>query len=248
MSVAEVGPDGQIKPYPDGEWNSWRNTKRDEITPENHWICVQSVVADGKGSLWVLDPAAPATERTIKGGPKLVQIDLSTNRVVKVIPFNEKVAPTASYLNDVRFSPDGGYAYITDSGQGALVVVNLASGTAYRVLDGHPTTQPEKGVVVKTDGKELRRPDGRGAVFAADSIALSPDGDYLYWQALTGHTLHRLPTSVLTRVTPDTVVASRVEDLGKVGVSDGYWMDGKGNLYLSALEENAINVRNPLGN
>ncbi|HEX5998363.1 MAG TPA: L-dopachrome tautomerase-related protein [Hyphomicrobiaceae bacterium] len=244
VSVAELGPDGQLKPYPNEEWNSWRNTKRDQVPPESHRVCVQSVVADGNGNLWVLDPAAPATERVVKGGPKLVQIDMASNEVAQVIAFDETVAPTASYLNDVRFSPDGNRAYITDSGQGAIVIVDLASGTAHRVLDGHPSTQPEKGVVVKTDGKELRRPDGRGALFAADGIALSPDGKFLYWQALTGHTLYRIATSALQDGhQPEDQLASKVETVGKVGVSDGYWMDSRGNLYLSALEENAIKLR-----
>lgn len=47
-----------------------------EVSPREHFVTVQSVVADGRGSLWVVDPAAPNTEKTIKNGPKLVQIDL----------------------------------------------------------------------------------------------------------------------------------------------------------------------------
>src|SRR3954463_14201149 len=108
-----------------------------------------------------VDPAAPATAPVVQGGPKLVRIDLKTNKVTQVIHFDEKVAPQGSYLNDVRFSPDGRHAYLTDAGAtGALVVVDLQSGRARRVLDGHPSTQPEKNVVVKIDGRELRRPAG----------------------------------------------------------------------------------------
>lgn len=47
------------------------------------------------------------------------------------------------------------------------------------------------------DGRELRRPDGRGVEFAVDGIALSPDGQYLYYQALTGRTLYRIATAAL---------------------------------------------------
>jgi sugar lactone lactonase YvrE len=53
----------------------------------------------------------------VKGGPKLVRIDLATNEVAHVFSFDEDLAPQGSYLNDVRFSPDGGFAYITDSDQ-----------------------------------------------------------------------------------------------------------------------------------
>jgi sugar lactone lactonase YvrE len=112
------------------------------------------------------------------------------------------------------------------------------------VLEEHPATQPEKDVVVKTDGKPLRRPDGRGAEFAADGIALSRDGKWLYWQALTGRTLYRVPTSALHDSTSsDEVLARKLERVGENGVSDGLWIDDRGQMWISALEENAVKVR-----
>ena len=93
VSVAEVMKDGSIRPYPNDEWNAWRNARMNEVTPKDHFVCVQSVVADGRGSVWVLDPAAPNTERVVKEGPKLVQIDLASNQVKRVIGFDETVAP-----------------------------------------------------------------------------------------------------------------------------------------------------------
>jgi len=245
LSVAEVAGDGQVKPYPNEEWNAWRNAKKDQFSPNDHFVCVQSVVADGRGNLWVVDAAAPATAQVVRGGPKLVRIDLRSNKVAQTIPFGEIVAPQGSYLNDVRVSPDGRQAYLTDSGaKGALVVVDLQSGQARRVLDGHVSTQPEKGVVVKTDGQELRRPDGRGVEFAADSIALSPDGRHLYWKALTGRTLYRIATEALgnSRLSPDEL-ESRVERVGESEPTDGLWIDKRGRLYLSAIESNAVKVR-----
>lgn len=185
VSVAEVMKDGSVRPYPNQQWNAWRNVRSDELDPSTHLVCLQSVVADGRGSVWVVDPASPAVQRIVPGGPKLVRIDLATDRVTQVIRFGQDVAIPGSYLNDVRFSNDGKHAYLTDAGQrGALVVVELASGKARRVLDGYPSTQPEKSVVVRTDGKPLRYPDGRPVLLAADSIALSSDGAWLYWKAL----------------------------------------------------------------
>ena len=72
VSVAELLPDGGLRPYPDAGWNSWRNARKDEMDGSRHWVCVQSVVADHAGNLWVLDPAAPAQERVVTGAPKLV--------------------------------------------------------------------------------------------------------------------------------------------------------------------------------
>jgi sugar lactone lactonase YvrE len=251
VSVAEVMKDGSLRPYPDEQWNAWRNVRRDELDPSDHWVCVQSVVADGRGSVWVVDPAAPAVDGLVPGGPKLVRIDLATDRVTQVIRFGQDVAIPGSYLNDVRFSKDGKYAFLTDAGQrGALVVVDLAAGRARRVLDGHPSTQPEKGVVVSTDGKPLRYPDGRPVLFAADSIALSSNGAYLYWKALTGNTLYRIQTAALTDSgLAGKDVAARVQPFGKVGPTDGFWIGRRADtdsdiLYITSIEDNAIKARN----
>ena len=246
VSVAELVGDS-VKPYPDEEWNAWRNAKKDEITPDDHWVCVQSIVADGRGSLWVLDPAAPAQAHLVAQGAKLVKIDLATDKVVQTIAFGEDVAPQGSYLNDVRFSNDGKYAYITDSGVvGALVVVDLAAGKSVRLLDGHPSTQMKKGLNVSVDGDALRRPDGRGVEFSADGIELSGDGKYLYWQAIKGDDLYRIPTEALLGAgLRGEDVSGSVEPYGKNGVNDGLLIArGTDDMYLTSVQDNAIKVRN----
>ncbi|MEJ8629517.1 L-dopachrome tautomerase-related protein [Sphingomonas sp. I4] len=71
--------------------------------------------------------------------PKLVRIDLASNTVTKTILVPGDVALQGTYLNDIRFSPDGKTGYITDSGtRGAIIVVDLESGKSHRALDGHP--------------------------------------------------------------------------------------------------------------
>lgn len=245
VSVAEL-KDGQLRPYPDEAWNAWRNARKDELTPHDHWVCVQSVVADGRGGLWVLDPAAPAQAHLVDGGAKLVRIDLATDKVTQAIAFDAAAAPQGSYLNDVRFSHDGKYAFITDSGvKGALLVVDIASGKTVRVLDGHPSTQMKKGLNVTADGKVLRRPDGRGVEFSADGIELSGDGQYLYWQAIKGDELYRIPTAALTGAgSPGEDIGGQVESYGKNGVNDGLLIARGTNLmYLTSVQDDAIKVR-----
>jgi sugar lactone lactonase YvrE len=206
ISVAELLADGSLKPYPTDEWNAWRNARKDEMTPNDHWVCVQSVVADCRGSLWVLDPAAPAQSVIVPGGPKMVRIDLATNTVAQTIAFGEEVALQGSYLNDVRFSKDGRFAFITDSGlKGAIVVVE----------------------------------------FAADGIAISEDGQYLYWQAIKGVSLYRIPTRVLIDAgLGDDEVAAAVEPFGSNGVADGLLIArGTEMMFVTAPEEDAVKVR-----
>ncbi len=242
VSVAEL-QGGALIPFPDASWNAWRNAAKDQISPKNHWVCVQSVVGGPNGNVWVLDPAAPAMAAVVKDGPKLVEIDMRTRLPARVVAFGEDVAPQGSYLNDVRFSPDGGTAYLTDSGaKGALIVVDLASGKARRVLDGDPRTQPDPTVTVIYDGKPLRRPDGRGVEFAADGIALSVDGSTLYWQAIKGKTLYSVPTAALRD--PAANVASQVQVVGENGPADGLIISrADGRMYITSPQDDAIKVR-----
>jgi sugar lactone lactonase YvrE len=244
VSVAELMPDGSTKPYPNEEWNAWRNARMSEVSPNDHFVCVQSVVADRRGSLWVVDPAAPDAEKTIKGGPKIVEIDLKSNNVKRTFPIGADVAGPASYLNDIRIAPDGRFAYLTDSGSpGGLVVLDIGSGQAWRVLSEHPSTQFDPSVTVMTDGQPLRRPDGRQPLFNADSLALSKDGNTLYWQALTGKTLYRIPTSSIQSAA--AAGQARPERVATTEPADGLWTGDNDEIYLSSLTDNAVKVINP---
>ncbi|RFB88685.1 gluconolactonase [Rhizobium leguminosarum bv. trifolii] len=247
VSVAEVMTDGSIKPYPNDEWNAWRNAKMSEVSPKDHFVTVQSVVADGRGSLWVVDPAAPNSEKTVKDGPKLVQIDLKSNSVKRVYPFGPDVAGPSSYLNDVRIAPDGAFAYFTDSGTpGGLVVLDLNSAKAWRVLSDDPSTQFEKDVAIHVDGKPLRRPDGRQPLFNADSIALSEDGKTLYWKALTGKTMYRISTDALQKASQDPP-AAKPGKYADTEPTDGLWIDDQNRIYLSTIQNDGIKVLGPDG-
>jgi len=245
-SVAELLPDGTLQPYPGYDWNRWG---KDEAShPEAHFVCVQSVVVDGDDFLWVLDPASPGFKGVVPGGPKLVRINLDTGVVERNIPFDDAVAPRNSYLNDVRFDPDGVFAFITDSGTGAIVVVDLASGKSWRRLAGHPSTKAEPGYVPVIGGKELRNENGQVPQIHADGIAIDAEGEYLYYHALTARTLYRIRTIALTDPNlPEEQVAKYVEKVAETGAVDGMLMDADDNLYLTALEQNAILRYRPTG-
>lgn len=246
ISVAEI-KNGKPVPYPDQEWNRYRNAA--PLSPADHFVCVQAMTADGKGNLWVIDPAAPNTEFIVPGGPKLVKIDLKTDKVAQVFGFGTDVAPQGSYLNDVRFSPDGKWAYITDSGAtGALVVVDLTTGKGRRLLEGDVSTMPDKSVKVVVDGVTLKQPDGRGVQFAADSISIDPKGEYLYWQPLTGKVLYRIATTALQdpNLSPDQLKA-KVEKAADSRPNDGLWTDASGRIFFTDIGGSAITTRDTDG-
>lgn len=230
-------------PYPDAEWNQWSPG----TDPSRRFVCVQSVHVDSKGKLWVLDAGSPRMEGVVLGAPKLVGIDLAKNAVVDVIPFDSTIATPQSYFNDVRVDPAHSTAYITDSGAGAIVVVDLTHKRARRLLDGHSAVLAEE-LALQVGGRELRLASGAPLRVNCDGIALDPTADVLYWQALTGRTLYSIRTSVLrdTTATP-AVVAAAVRRIGETVGCDGMATDAKGNLFFSAIERDAIVVRKTNG-
>jgi sugar lactone lactonase YvrE len=239
ISVAEI-VNGQPKAFPNDEWNK-------PGAAGSHFICVQSVVVDDQDNLWVLDPAAPKMQEIVKGGPKLVKIDLATNQVMQTIPFGEDVAPKKSYLNDVRIDTRTNTAFITESGNGAIIVVDLKSGKARRLLDGHPSTQPEKDVNLVVDGKALIDQQKKTPPqIASDGIALDVKNGYLYYHALTGHTLYRVKTNFLTdEKLGKHDLESKVENVGQTPAPDGMLEAPDGSVYLTDLEGSAVVRWNP---
>jgi len=136
-------------------------------------VCVQALHVDTRDRLWILDPANPRFEDVVPGGPKLACVDLGRDRVRRVYRFGPGAAPPDAYLNDVRVDAARGVAYLTDSGNGALVVLDLRSGRARRLLDGQPATHAED--IVLTIGGDPWLRGGRAPRVHADGIALDAD-------------------------------------------------------------------------
>jgi sugar lactone lactonase YvrE len=199
------------------------------------------VVVDDRGKLWILDPAAPGLRSVVPDGPKLLRVDLNGDRVERVYPFDRSIAPEGSYLNDLRVETATETAFLTDSGLGALIVLDLESGAARRVLDGHPSTAADPALAPVIGGREWLLPGGDVPAIHADGIALDAEAGRLYWHALTGRRLYALATRDLRD--PELSgeeLAARVEDLGDTVVTDGMLVDPSGRVLHTALERDAI--------
>ena len=119
MSVGVLRANGSVLPFPDAAWNSWQPGDEDFV---ERFVAVQSVVAVGD-EIWVLDTGRPRFGQILPGAPRLLKFD-GAGRLLAEYPADAVVKPN-SYLNDVRFAPDGSRAYMTDSGAGGLVVFDL---------------------------------------------------------------------------------------------------------------------------
>ena len=250
-TVAEI-KNGKIVPYPTAEIN--RYEPGDNQTEK--FVSVQSVVVDPASKmLWILDTGSIAFGPVREGGPKLVAVDLATNRIVRKIIFPPDVALKTTYLNDVRFDPRRGaqgMAFITDStssGPNGIIVVDLASGKSWRRLNDDPSTKADPVFVPVVEGKilALRLPGQPVARFGvgADGIAISPDGKTLYYSPLTSRHLYSVSIDALADPSrSDAEVAATVKNLGeKGGAGDGLESDAQGRVYLSDYEHDAIHRR-----
>ncbi|MBY3064557.1 gluconolaconase [Rhizobium laguerreae] len=247
FTVAEI-VNGKAVAYPNAEIN-----KADPSKPAKSFLSVQSVVVDPANRLWILDTAAPGFQAPIVGGAKMVAIDLSTNQIVKTIVFPAEVILPSTYVNDVRFDlrqGKEGVAYLTDSsvtGPGGLIVVDIASGKAFRRLTGDKTTSPDPTFIPAIDGQKLlnRPKSGKPTPFnvASDGIALSADGETLYYSPLSSRHLYSVPAAALRDLSiSDSDLAKQIKDWGLKGASDGLEADDKGRIYGGDYENHRVRV------
>jgi sugar lactone lactonase YvrE len=236
-SMVEVNPKtGTLTPYPDAAWNNFS----EQGDSRSEWISVQALWVDKDDHLWALDSSLPKVDQE-RLPPKLVEFDLSTNKVIRQYDFKGVVSAKDS-LNDLRIDAVHHYAYLTNIGsKGSLVVLDLKTGNSKQVLvdDRSTFADPKQHLMF---GKEIAlRPDGSVTAIHADGIALSPDEQWLYYRPLTDHNYWRVPTSALRDAKlSDTELAKKVEYLGSSVLSGGLIMDKNGTLYGGDLENRTV--------
>ena len=242
-SVAEILSPDSLMPYPDNSWNRWQPGD----PPESYFVCIQSVFVDGKNRLWILDTGLDVNHGLLPGGSKLLAIDLRNSNIILKYTFDTEILRPDSYLNDVRIDLSHNHAYITDSGNGAIIVLDLNTGNSRRLLDDHYSTMAES-IVITVEGKPWLAPDGSAPRIHSDGIALTPDEKYLYFQALTGRNLYRIATRwLISDSVTAAVLGDKVEHVIQTEPADGLAFDEDNNLYISAITGNSIDRYPPGG-
>lgn len=200
------------------------------------------------GWLWALDMGFVAGETEAPaGGQKLIVYELATGRTVKSISLDAVADRKGSFLNDVAVDEKRKLAYLSDSGlrsapnnQAAILVVDFASGTARRVLNQHASVMPEPGVKVVSHGVDVW--PGSPLILGINGIALSPDGETLYWTVTTGTHAYGIKTRLLRDSTKtDDQLGVEVSTLGDTGGNtDGIVTDARGRLFITDVTRNGI--------
>ena len=234
-SVMEATPEGGFRPYPGGGWNDWRPgaSSHDRI------VSSHAVFADSKNHLWIVDDAGPRVAPAVAGAQKLVRIDLATDRVDRVYPLGAELLPAGTMIGHMRV--DERFAYVTEAHHGSIVVVDLDTGRARKVLEGAACTRADPSIVPVIEGREMRRATGEVPQLHVDLLELSEDGKWLYFMPLFGPQLRRIETRFLQDENlSDHALESRVEDLARVPPLAGITIDRKGTLYFCSFTESAI--------
>jgi sugar lactone lactonase YvrE len=219
---------GTARPYPDA-------ASQDQLfeTP-------LGVVVDRFGRLWVVDHG-----RHGFGTPRLLAFDLVTGDIVHDHRFDKRAAPRGSFLQDLQVSPDGRTVFIADVSfwrrRPAIVVHDVVSGVDRRVLEHHPSVTAQDWIIT-TPAKRMVFFGGLAAMKpGVDGIAISTDGSWLAYGAMSHDTLFRVPTAaLLDRTLDDASLAARIEPLGRKPLSDGLSADLEGGIWITDVEHGAV--------
>lgn len=205
--------------------------------PAHAFVGLNAIRLAPDNSLWVVDSGVPGFGKTpLPGAARLVRIDLASNSVTRSYGLPPEVLQPKSLIAEVRFN--GGHAYITDAGAPGLIVLDLATGSARRLLDGDPSTTAQRPIIV--DGETLKGADNKPVMINADQLEVTPDGKYLYYQPLPGP-MFRVPTALLddAKASPRSVAAG-VQFWYDTPALGGSAIGADGTLYLNDVENDSV--------
>jgi sugar lactone lactonase YvrE len=205
---------------------------------------ILSIRIDRQQRLWVLDYASYG-----RGQPRILAFDLRTNRLVHRYDFPSSVAGLLSMLNDFQVDPAGQKIYIAETSpilqRPALIVYDVASKSARRVLDGHPSVKAQD-YLIQAPGRDMMAYGLYTLRIPVDSIALDRQGEWLYYGPVSGDRLYRVARRDLDDAKLSAeALAARVQDYGPKTLSDGITTDVDGDVYLSDMEHSAVVVLGP---
>jgi len=243
IRVAEMTSETTFRPFPNEAWS----------TPQpgsDHYLdSVLGLRSDENDVVWMLD-----TGRRGKITPKIVGWNTRTDRLERIYRLPEPATRPFSDPNNLVVDLKHETIYVADEGAGpggdgsraALIVVDMRTGAARRVLEGHVSTRAED-VLVHVDGRDLMRREKDGATVphkvGVDGLAIDHASEWLYYAPLSGRSLYRIPTADLRDPTlSEERLRAKVERYAEKPNSGGMSVDAEGNVYLTEVESRAVGV------
>lgn len=219
--------DGKPRPFPDQAF-------------QERLKGVLGMTVDAQDRLWLVAPAGLEDRPT-----RLFGFDLASNRLLVDHAIDKSVG---MFLQDLRVSIDGKTIYLADTGafflaDPAIVVFDIEKRSARRVLQGHPSVEPQNWEIRTRHGPYKL---AWGLVtFAAgvDGLAVSRDGKWLYYATMNHDQLFRIETRHLADASQSSkALASHVQAVGTKPLSDGIEIDDDNNVFITDVENGGLAV------
>ncbi|QPH55063.1 L-dopachrome tautomerase-related protein [Pontivivens ytuae] len=235
MRVVELTEDGSLVPFPTPRWAGPRQADGTGLA------AVLGLRSSADGVVWMLDNGSGGQVQQ-----RLVGWNTQTDELEAAIDIPAEASVEGSFHNDLALDAERPLAYTADIA-GGFAIINLETGEGRRALDGHVSTMAED-VDFIVRGELLRNPDGSRARVALNPITISPDNEWVYYGAMNGTAVWRVPTAALADPElPAEELAALVERYGDKPPSDGITVDDIGNVYITDGGGNAIGVTGPDG-
>ena len=232
IRVAEL-VNGRLEPFPSG--------------PESQLITFESVLgiqADANGYVWMLDNGNQSQSL-----PKLVAWDTRQNQLARVIYLPPPITLHNSFINDLAIDLTRNAIYISDPITGpesAIIRVDLQTGLAKRILQGHKSVIPEDiDLIIDGVAVRIKQPDGTliRPHLGVNGLVLDTHNEWLYFCPMHSTSMYRAKSADLCNpYLSEAELASRVERYSDRPICDGISIDRDNNLYLGDLAANAIGV------
>jgi sugar lactone lactonase YvrE len=245
-------------PYPSLDWQSCKNPNGSWKTDFN--ACLDWVLGlhtDANGILWMLDSAKTtdkAAGRPAGLVPKLVGWNTKTNKLERVINISPGATIAESQHNDFVVDLKNNVIVIADEAIGensngvgdkaALVVVDLATGTSRRLLQGHVSVMPAKEPIRWDVGQPSA--GSFNLYVGVDGIALDSKSEWLYFAPLNGFKMFRIRMSdLLDKSLNAAQLGAKAEIYADKPFNGGLSIDSANNLYLTEVGERAVGIIPP---
>ena len=207
---------------------------------------------DNEDNLYILDQGKISNNTALEGSIKILKYSLKNSTLLKEYIFNSEIADhNNSFLNDLVIDQNKKIAYISDSGiardnilsnyKPGIIVLDLEKSNAHRILSNHSSVFPDKSFWLHIDRKRVKKDNPM--MTGADGIALSCNGDTLFFCPLTGRMIY----SILTLDIEKAIKENKLNDITvyegfKKEASDGLLASSKGNLYMTGIETGSIYI------